>query len=512
MQRLNRKLLSNGFRPKADVKVGPPDRFPEKAIQFGEGNFMRAFVDWMINELNGRGLFKGRVVLVQPLENGMVRQINEQDGLYTLYLRGVQKGVLKEEKSIITAVSRCIDPYRDWAGLLTTAENPELRFIFSNTTEAGISYKPEPPTAAAPVSFPAKVTAFLYHRFKTFDGSPESGMIIIPCELIDRNGDELKKTVLMYCADWNLPGEFTAWLDRSNYFLNSLVDRIVTGFPRDTADTLFDELGYEDRLLDTGEIFHLWVIECPSDLDLAAELPFQRAGLNVLTVPDITPYRTRKVRILNGSHTLMVPAAYLSGLDTVKEAVDDALIGTFLRRSLDKEIIPTLNLPRREVLQFAEDVLERFQNPHIRHYLIDIALNSTSKFKTRVLPSLLSYAAAEGRPPGLLCFSLAALCVFYRVTGQGPTGFPARREEGKYTVRDDETVLVFFRDAWAGCDGSPAGCLQLAQDVLGNRALWDADLREIEGLAELLADNIYSMLNIGMRNALKRYLQNGGGE
>ncbi|MEW5785763.1 MAG: tagaturonate reductase [Bacillota bacterium] len=509
---LGRKLLHDNYLPPAGLKVGPLNDYPEKAIQFGEGNFMRAFVDWMINEMNGRGLFNGRVVLVQPIKEGLCPRINEQNGLYTLYLRGVQKGVLKEEKSIVTAVSRCIDPYREWAGLLACAENPSLRFLFSNTTEAGIAYKPEPLTGETPVSFPAKAAAFLYHRFKAFGGAPESGLIIIPCELIDRNGDELKKTVLQHCADWKLPGQFTAWLEKSNYFFNSLVDRIVTGFPRDDAGALFAELGYEDQLLDTGEIFHLWVIECPPGFDLEAELPFRRAGLNVPAVPDMAPYRTRKVRILNGSHTLIVPVAFLSGLDTVKEAVDDALIGLFLRRSLEEEIIPTLDLPRGEVQVFAVDVLERFQNPHIQHYLIDIALNSTSKFKTRVLPSLLGCIALEGRLPKLICFSLAALCVFFRISGAGSTGAEARRDQGPYAVRDSEAALDFFREAWADCDGSLPGCLQLAEKVLSSRGLWEADLRQVEGLCALVGSYLHSILSSGMRSALEVCLNGGGGE
>lgn len=502
---LNKEVLTTRSQFPPDLKVGPLNVYPEKAVQFGEGNFMRAFVDWMINELNLQGLFQGRIVLVQPIEEGLCEEINKQDGLYTLYLRGLEQGVVREETSIVTAVSRCIDPYRNWDALLKCAENPELSFMFSNTTEAGIAFVDEPFSGRVQQSFPAKVTAFLYHRFKTLGNSPDRGLIIIPCELIDRNGDELKRIVLKYCRAWNLPDQFINWITNANHFINSLVDRIVTGFPRGNSDSWFTELGYEDRLLDTAEIYHLWVIE--SRPELLDGLPLRQAGLNVLTVPDIKPYRTRKVRILNGAHTLMVPPAYLCGLETVKETMDDRLFNTFLKLSLEKEVIPTLDLPRQELFDFATEVLERFQNPFIRHHLIDIALNSISKFKVRVLPSLQKYVDLYGELPVLTCFSMAALCVFYRINALSESGAVAHRDSDKYLVRDDPGLLTFFHEAWKHCDGSFSGCLQLADEVLGNLDLWDRDLSKIEGLTQLLGTNIYNILERGVRESLEALLE-----
>ncbi len=505
---LNKKwLLEKEFFP-PDLKVGQLVDYPEKVIQFGEGNFMRAFIGWMINEMNLQELFQGRVVLVQPIEEGMCERINEQDGLYTVILRGLQEGVVEEEKCIVTAVSRCIDPYRNWPELLKCAENPDLRYLFSNTTEAGIAYEAETFCGTVQDSFPAKVTAFLYHRFKTFNGSHERGLIIIPCELIDRNGDELKKIVLAYCAEWKLSEEFMAWINNANFFLNSLVDRIVTGFPRETAAALFEELGYEDRLLNTGELYHLWVIE--SSPQLLAGLPLLKAGLNVLMVPAIKPYRTRKVRLLNGGHTLLIPPAYLDGLNTVKEVMDDRLMATFLRLSLEKEVIPTLDLPRQELLDYTAEVLERFQNPSIRHNLIDIALNSIAKFKVRVLPSLEDYYLLTGHLPELTCYSLAALCVFYRIDCLEETAALARWNDREYPVREEKKVLSFFYAAWRQCDGSLPACRRLAGEILGNSELWGKDLREFAGFTSLLASGIYSILEKGIRFTLEELVETYG--
>ena len=415
MKNMNARLLENGLAFPADLHVSPKKKLPEKILQFGEGNFLRGFVDWMIDRMNEQGLFNGSVVVVQPIEEGLVDVLNSQDGLYTLYLRGMQDGITVEQKSIISSISRGINLYTDFESYMKMAESADLRFVISNTTEAGIAYSAhDKPTDKPPVSYPGKLTVLLYRRFKALNGDPAKGLVIIPCELIDRNGDNLKEIILRLSREWDYEQEFIHWLATSNYFLNSLVDRIVTGYPKDEAQKLADELGYNDKLLDTGEIFHLWVIE--GNKRFAEELPFTKAGLNVIWTDDMTPYRTRKVRILNGAHTMTVLAAYLYGLDTVKECVDDRLIKAYMEKGLYEEIIPTLDLPENELLEFAKAVSERFANPFIKHYLLSISLNSTSKFKTRVLPSITEYVKRKGKIPQVLTFSMAALIAFYRGT------------------------------------------------------------------------------------------------
>ena len=413
--RLNRQSIAT-LRGRPGISIGSLADVPERVVQFGEGNFLRSFVDWMIDAMNGRGLFGGSVVVVQPIERGTVDVLSEQDCLYTLILRGLQGGKVVEQRQVITAISRGIDPYRDWNAYLAAAEQPDLRFAVSNTTEAGIAYVDEPrPTHGCPASFPAKVTAFLHRRFGRFRGGASKGLVFLPCELIDRNGEQLRSCVLRHAAAWDLGAEFTHWVAERNRFLNTLVDRIVPGYPHEEVSALTEQLGYEDRLLTTGEIFHVWVIE--GDAALAEELPLTQAGLNVIWTSDLQPFRTRKVRILNGAHTMMALAAYLADLDTVRQCVEDPVLGGYVRRGAFDEILPLLPLPAEETRAFAEDVMERLANPFIKHNLISIALNSVSKYRVRVLPSLLEYRAANHRLPSALTFSLAALLAFYRGAG-----------------------------------------------------------------------------------------------
>ena len=374
----------------------------ERVIQFGEGGFLRGFVDWMLQKVNENSDFDGSVVVVQPIESGMCDMLSAQNCVYTHVIRGVE-GV---DKTVVDVISRCVKPYDDFESYLALADQPEMRFVVSNTTESGIVYTDEDKiTDAPPKTFPAKVTLLLKRRFEK--GLP--GFIFLPCELIDRNGDNLKKCVLKYADLWNLGGEFKAWVEEQNVFTNTLVDRINTGYPK--GENL--DLGYEDNMVNTSEFFHLWVIE--TDFDIDKELPFSKARLNVIVTPDkLEMYRTRKVRILNGAHTSLVPYALLSGLDTVKSCIDDATMNEHIRKCVFDEIIPTLDLPKDELLSYANSVLERFGNPYIKHYLSSIALNSVSKFKVRVLPSILEYIKRYNKMPETLLFSFAKLIEFYK--------------------------------------------------------------------------------------------------
>ena len=507
MPRINRQLLPTLQQSSAArVQYGAPGRFAERIVQFGEGNFLRGFADWKICELNARSLFQGHVLAVQPIRHGLAAELQAQDGLYTLLMRGVENGQVIETRRVVTAISRALNPYDQWAELQASFQRPETRFVISNTTEAGIVYAAEAyDPARCPESFPAKVASLLYARFQAFGAQAHRGLVFLPCELIDRNGSKLREAVLQHLAAWNLPADFAAWVRSACIFCNTLVDRIVPGFPRDEAARLAGELGYEDRLLVAAEHFHLWVIEGPAHL--AQELPFHLADLNVVWTEDLTPYRTRKVRVLNGAHTASVLAAHAAGLDTVRAMVEDPVCGAFLQRAVDREILPHVPLPAAERAAYAASVLERFRNPFVRHELLSISLNSVSKWKVRVLPSLLDFQAAEKRLPAALAFSLAALIWFYRGEPSSPNELRGRRGEQDYPIRDDAPVLDFFARAWSVARSLDAVQLhELAAATLGQRAFWERDLNEIPGLTAAVATGLQSIARHGMRGALERLL------
>jgi len=494
---LNRKFLETNKDNLKNISTGSLEEMPERVIQFGEGNFLRAFVDWQFDRLNRKGLFNGKIVIVQPLKEGMINAINEQDGLYTLLLRGIQNGKQIEKTEIITSVSRAINPYSDWNDFLSCASNPHLRFMVSNTTEAGIAYTKTPfPKEECPASFPAKVTAFLYERFKKFNGADDKGMIIIPCELIENNGTTLKKYILHYAADWDLEKEFSEWIEKNNFFYNTLVDRIVPGYPKDEIEGLTKKLGYEDKVIVSAEIFHLWVIQ--GNEIAREELPFVDAGLNVVWADDITPYRTLKVRILNGAHTMFTIPSYLAGKNTVRESVEDDATGNFLKEGLFNEIIPTLDVAYEKKMKYAEEIIERFLNPFIKHYLLSITLNSVSKFKVRVLPSLLRYCEINNRVPETMTFSLAALISFYKGLC---SGYSENGNEREHPINDDEKVMMFFNGLKNQND-----CDKIVQTVLGNIDFWDRDLNDVEGLTDRVSYYYKSIGKIGMKPAIEKLL------
>lgn len=481
--------LNNGLLPQRRV-------YPERVLQFGEGNFLRAFVDWQIDAMNQQAGFGAGVVVVQPLAGGLAEGLNAQDGLYTVYLEGIKNGEPSRDHTVIECVTRGINPYSHYEEYERLAANPDLRFIVSNTTEAGIAFNPDDKLDDRPqASFPGKLAAFLYRRFQLFRGDASKGFIIIPCELIDRNGDELKRIVQTYARLWNLGEDFAAWLENANTFCCSLVDRIVPGYPKERIGEITEELGYEDKFVVVGEQFHLWVIEGLQWIK--AELPAEAAGLNLLVVDDMTPYRTRKVRILNGAHTAMTPVAYLYGLDTVGQSVNHPAVGVFVRALIEEEIIPTLDLPEPELRSFAAAVLERFQNPFVQHYLMSIALNSVSKFKTRDLPSLLAYAEQQGRLPQKLVFSLAALIAFYK----------GKRGNEEIALADSAEVLNDFQALWQACRGTEEDLAQLTEGVLALERHWGQDLNQIPGLRDEAARCLVSIERLGMRQALAQLLE-----
>ncbi|MCH6265935.1 MULTISPECIES: tagaturonate reductase [Neobacillus] len=484
MQKLNRKTVQG------------IESYPEKVLQFGEGNFLRAFVDWQIDVMNKANLFNGSIVVVQPRGYEKVEKLNAQDGLYTLYLQGMKDGKPVKEHTLIQSINRGLNLYTEYEKYLELAQNPELRFVFSNTTEAGIAYQETDRLEDRPQkSFPGKLTAFLYHRFQAFNGDNSRGLIIIPCELIEKNGEKLKEMILQYAAAWNLGAEFVQWINDANTFCNSLVDRIVPGFPVDTITEMTEELGYQDDFVVASEQFYNFVIEGPQWIK--EEFPTHLAGLDTMFVDDLTPYRTRKVRILNGAHTAMTPVSYLYGLETVAEAVEHPVMGSFIKELIFDEIIPTLDLPAEELASFAKDVLDRFRNPYIKHFLMSISLNSISKYTTRDLPSLLEYINRKEELPKKLVFSLAALIAFYK----------GKRGAEDINLSDDQDILEFFKTQWDSFDGSRESLKEIVRAVFGYEKNWGMDLNSVTGLTDAVTHYLYEIETKGMKQALETVLK-----
>ena len=466
----------------------PGPQYPTRAIQFGEGNFLRAFIDWQLDLLNEKTDLAAGVTIVRPINTEFPPSLNTQDGLYTTVIRGLdERGEAVSEARIIRSVNNEINPWQDFAGYLALARNPAIAFVFSNTTEAGISYHAgDRPDDKPPVSFPAKLAQLLLERFRHFNGAADKGWTIIPCELIDYNGEALKALVLRYAEEWQLPAAFRDWVETANTFCSTLVDRIVTGYPRDEAEKLEAELGYHDAFLDTAEYFWLFVIQGPRAL--AEKLRLDRCPLNIHIVEDIRPYKERKVAILNGAHTALVPVAWLCGVDTVGEAMRD-----YVQQTIAEEMIPALDWPADELRQFADAVTGRFLNPFIRHQLLSIALNGMTKFRTRILPQLLANTRQHGVIPPRLTFALAALIAFYRGQRDGQT----------YPLQDDDVWLTRFAEGWAQvAQGRPLG--ELVTEVLQDTAHWGEDLTAIPGLAEQVTRYLEVILSAGMREALSR--------
>lgn len=471
---------------------------PIKVLQFGEGNFLRAFVDYMIDIANEQGKFDGDIVLVKPIEFGNLDRFHNQECQYTVQLRGRVDGEPKKINRIVTSVADAVDAYGEYEKYAEYAKLDTLRFIVSNTTEAGIVYdESDSIELNPPKSYPGKLAKFLYERYKHFNGAVDKGLIMLPVELIDDNGLHLKECVLKQADNWNLEDGFKKWLDEACIFTSTLVDRIVTGYPRDEADQLCEEFGYKDELIVTGEPFALWVIESPRDL--SDELPLPAAGLPVIYTPDHHPYKQRKVRILNGAHTSFVLASYLCGNDIVLQSMNDDLILNFIKGTLFDEVIPTLTLPKDDLISFANDVLARFNNPYVKHAHLSIALNSVSKWRARCMPSFLDYVKNEGKLPAHLTFSIAALMAFYTGSEIRDKALIGHRNGEEYQILDDMTVLEFFA---ANSEKTPA---EFAKAVLSNTDFWGQDLSQIDGLTDCITEYISSIRENGMRKTMEKY-------
>ena len=463
--------------------------YPERIIQFGEGNFLRAFVDWIIQKMNDQVEFNSSVVVVQPIEHGMVDRVQAQDCLYHVNLQGLDKGKKVDSLTRIDVISRALNPYTEFDAFLKLAEQPEVRFVVSNTTEAGIAFDPACRLDDRPVaSYPGKLTQLLYHRYQTFQGDRSKGWIIFPCELIFLNGHKLKETIEQYIDLWKLGADFKVWFTEACTVCATLVDRIVPGFPRKEINAIQERLGYRDQLVVQAEVFHLWVIEAP--VSVAKEFPADKAGLHVLFVPSEEPYHQRKVTLLNGPHTVLAPVSWLSGVDIVREACQHAVLGPFIHRVMFDELMETLDLPHEELVQFGQDVLERFNNPFVDHSVVSIMLNSFPKYQTRDLPGLKTYLARKGELPKGLVLGLAAIITYYK--GE------IRADGAQAKPEDSVEIVQLLQQLWA------TGSTQtVAEGVLGAVSIWGEDLNRIPGLTAMLKDFLDEIQAKGMLETVK---------
>lgn len=472
---------------------------PVTILQIGEGNFLRGFADWMIHTCRSRGLFAGSIAVTQPRPAGkrQIEKLASQDGMYTLVTQGLEDGSPIKRIETIQVFSQVFDPYSEWSRLIELAVSEDLRFIISNTTEAGLVYNAEELTEKEPVlSYPGKIAYLLYERYKAFQGDPNRGLIMIPCELVERNGDVLKAAVLRYAQDWRLPTAFQEWVKVHNRFLNSLVDRIVTGYPDDTqAEAWFAELGYTDAMLCTTEPYHLWAIEAEPEME--AILPFRKAGLNVHWTNDLTSFQQQKVRILNGAHTWMAPIGILHDLEHVRGLLEHPQLGEMVQSMVTNEILPTLPYEKSQLKVYAEGVFDRFGNPYIQHRLADIAMNMMSKFKVRLLPSFSHYHALKEEIPSRLVIGLAAFIRYYQVTKIEDGVYQGFTLSGQtYVVRDDERVLERFAEYWYG-RSEGISHYEIINEILSDELLWEQDLSTWSGLVESVTEQF-------------KYLERGG--
>ncbi len=496
MQALNRETLAAGT---FNVAHAPIPTGPINILQIGEGNFLRGFVDWMIDVANEQGTFNGNVAVAQPLARGLADKLNEQGGLYTVLLRGIENGETVENRRVVSCITEGINPHAQWARMLELATSTDLRFVVSNTTEAGIADKEESYTPGQiQQSFPAQMAALLYARYQKLGGAAAPGLVFLPCELIEANGSKLKSIILQHAQRWNLEAGFAAWIEASNVFCNTLVDRIVPGYPAAEADALFAQFGYTDPLTVAAEPFHLWVIEGPQAI--AEEFPLHKAGLNVIWTDDMQPYRTRKVRILNGAHTASALASYCAGLDTVTEMIEDPVVSRYLNQVMFSDIVPFVQLPDAERNSYAASIMERFGNTFIRHELISITLNSVSKWKVRVLPTVKDFAQANGKAPANLAFSLAALLHFYHGSFDAAGEFVGTRNGQSYPIKDDAAALAVLDAAWKSFDVTNPQAM--VKTVLANTGLWGEDLTQLADLAEQVAARLARIETVGVKAAM----------
>ena len=480
----------------------PPDAalldLPEKAVQFGTGAFLRGFVDYFVDAANRTGAFGGRVVAIGSTGSGRDQLLNDQGGLYTLAIQGVEDGQVREEYRLISSVSRALSARSEWDEVLAVARNPAIELVFSNTTEVGIILdETDSPDLSPPNSFPGKLARFLLERGRAFGFAPEKGVVVIPCELIEDNGDRLKAIVLALAERWGIEAEFSRWIRESVPFCNTLVDRIVPGTPEgEHLERLHETVGYRDGMVTACEVYRLFAIE--GDETLRQRLTFAHADPGILVTPDVSPFRERKVRLLNGTHTIIVSTALLCGLETVREAVEDERVGALTRRILFEEIVPTLHA--EGAMEFAKAVLDRFSNPFIRHALLDITLQATMKMRVRIVPTIEAHVSQLGRVPEGIAFGFAMFLLLMRGELQ-----ERLRAEGHGAPKDDQAE--HFHALWSRTGGTDANLAEFVRQICAERELWDRDLNEIPGWTEAVTEHLVRGYQEGAPAALDAFLE-----
>ena len=469
----------------APLRRHEPFALTPRVLQFGAGNFLRGFFDWQLDLLNERCGLDAGVVAVRPTGSARAPLLDLQDGLFTTVIQGLDEaGQPLRETRLITCVQRELHLDQHYEDYLALASRPEIRFVVSNTTEAGIQFSDQDRfDDRPPASFPAKLARWLYARYQALGADPASGVYVLPCELIADNGQVLRAAVLQLAGQWQLESGFSDWLTRHCHWCSTLVDRIVSGLPApEQQAALSAQLGYRDEFMVVAEPFYLWVIQGPPAL--AQELGLARAGLHILLVDDLQPYKQRKVGLLNGGHTCLVPLGLLAGLETVGQALAHPGLRRFLTQAMEEDIIPALPLPADALRPFAQAVLQRFANPFIAHRLSAIALNSWSKFAQRVMPQLLHAQALRGHWPPRLLLALAATMLLYR---------------GEHlSLADEPRWLAWWRQAWAAHDRGELALATLCSDWLGQTALWGQDLRQQPGLTAALAASLERLQREGV--------------
>lgn len=465
-----------------------------KVLQFGEGNFLRGFVDYGIDVANEQGKFNGDVAIVKPRQ-GDVSKFKAQDNVYTVILRGIKNGEIYEGERVVTCVQKVLGAYEDYDAFMGLAKLDSLEFVVSNTTEAGIVFDAGDKLADCPAkTYPAKLTKFLYERFSFYKGDANKGLIMLPVELIEDNGEVLRETVFKYADLWQLGDSFKNWLETANVFAGTLVDRIITGYPADKIEELSAKWGYEDPLAVMGEPFGLWVIE--ADASVAKKFDISTDGLSVDFTDKLKFYKERKVRILNGAHTSSVLGGYLSGLNYVQECMEDSVIRKEIEKIVMEEVVPTVHLPREKAAEFARFVFERFENPFVKHALLSISLNSVSKWRARVLPTIKDIFARDGKLPTLLTFSFAALVAFYRTTEMKNGCLIGKRGLDTYEISDDPEVLAFFQQN-AGKDTADLVALLAAK-----KEFWGEDLGALGDFVSKVTEDLKLVEEKGMKEAI----------
>jgi tagaturonate reductase len=468
--------------------VNKPE-LPVKILQFGEGNFLRAFVDWMIYKANEAGIMNHGIVAVQPIAQGMAQMLRKQDCMYHVYLEGIKDKQPVKEVTLVKSIVDALNPYEEYESYKELFLSPELEMIISNTTEAGIRYEEgDDLDARPPKSYPAKVTSLLYQRFQKFSGAVDKGLLIICCELIEDNGSTLKDYILRHAEYNRLGDEFVDWIKQNCHFYDTLVDRIVPGFPRETIDEIKAEIGFNDNLVVKGEFFHVWAIG--GDPIIKEKLPLDKSGLNVLFMDDIRPFRAKKVRVLNGAHTAMVPVALQMGCVTVKDAFNNPLIEKFINQMVRNEVLPAIDEDLSELEEFSGKILERFYNPYIKHYLKDISLNSLSKWETRDFPTVQDNALKLHKQARLAMFSFAALLMLY-----------SGKSEVSFTPNDTPEFVGFIQKSF-----DPDRIDEWVAGIIGNKQIWNVDLASVPGFADNVTKGVKLILEKGMKGALEEWM------